>query len=96
MKTLLIMCGAGHATSTVVRSKFEEWLKKEGLSGEVTIKQSAVGAEIQNISDGKYDVVVSTTQVPDSIKDKVIMGLGLLTGFGADAVFAKVKEELEK
>lgn len=96
MKTLLIMCGAGHATSTVVRSKVEAWLKQEGLSGEVTIKQSAVGAEVQNISDGKYDVVVSTTQVPSSIKDKVIMGLGLLTGFGADDVFAKVKAELDK
>lgn len=96
MKTLLIMCGAGHATSTVVRSKFETWLKQEGLSNDVTIKQSAVGAEVENISSGKYDVVVSTTQVPAAIKDKVIMGVGLLTGFGADAVFAKVKAELEK
>ena len=31
MKKLLIMCGAGHATSTVVRTKVNRWLKEEGL-----------------------------------------------------------------
>ena len=44
----------------------------------------------------KYDIVISTTQVPENIKDKVIMGLGLLTGFGAEQVFAQVKERLGK
>ena len=42
------------------------------------------------------DIVVSTTLVPDSIKDKVINGVPLLTGVGADAVFAKVKEAILK
>ena len=95
MKTILIVCGAGHATSTVVRTKIESWLKEEGLSHEVVVKQSSVAAELKNISDDKYDIVVSTTQVPENIKNKVIMGLGLLTGFGADQVFAQVKEKLK-
>lgn len=95
MKTILIVCGAGHATSTVVRTKIESWLKEEGLSHEVVVKQSSVAAELKNISDDKYDIVVSTAQVPENIKNKVIMGLGLLTGFGADQVFAQVKEKLK-
>lgn len=96
MKSLLIICGAGHATSTVVRTKFETWLKSEGLTDKVKLVQSSVGAEVNNINGGKYDIVVSTTQVPDSIKDKVISGTALLTGFGADKVFAAVKEAIEK
>lgn len=28
MKTIMIICGAGHATSTVVRTKVEDMVKK--------------------------------------------------------------------
>lgn len=94
MKKLLIMCGAGHATSTVVRSKVEAWLRDQGLQGQVEIKQSAVAREIENIANGDYDAVVSTTQVPDEIKDKVINGISLLTGVGANKVFDQVKAQL--
>lgn len=96
MKSLLIVCGAGHATSTVVRTKVESWLASEGLKDKVTVKQSSVGAELKDIADGKYDIVLSTTQVPENIKDKVIMGINLLTGFGADQVYSKLKEEINK
>ena len=78
MKKMLIMCGAGHATSTVVRAKVEDWLKTQGLSNQVTIKQSAVGDEI------------------DNIKPKVINGVALLTGIGADKVYNEVKKEIEE
>ena len=96
MKKLLIMCGAGHATSTVVRSKLEEWLKNENLSDKVTVKQSSVGQELENIKNDAYDVIVSTTQVPADIQNKVIMGIQLLTGFGAEAVYSQIKEQILK
>ena len=96
MKSIMIICGAGHATSTVVRTKVESWLKKEGLTNEVEVMQSSISAQTKDIAEGKYDIVISTTQVPESIKDKVIMGLGLLTGFGTEQVFAQVKERLGK
>ena len=91
MKTIMIICGAGHATSTVVRTKVESWLKSEGLASEVEVKQSSIGAQAKDIAADKYDIVISTTQVPENI-----MGLGLLTGFGAEQVFAQVKERLGK
>lgn len=95
MKKMLVMCGAGHATSTVVHSKINDWLDENNLSNEVTITQSAVSEEVENIENGKYDIVVSTTIVPDSIKEKVINGVALLTGIGADQVFDKIKAEIE-
>ena len=82
MKRIMIICGAGHATSTVVRTKVESWLKKEGLTNEVEVMQSSISARTKDIAEGKYDIV--------------IMGLGLLTGFGTEQVFAQVKERLGK
>ena len=31
MKKLLIVCGAGHATSTIAVAKVSAWLEKEGF-----------------------------------------------------------------
>lgn len=90
MKKLLIMCGSGIATSTVVTGAVRTWLAEKGWDKEVTIIQSKVASEVNHIDD--YDAVVSTTAVPDNIKDKVIMGIPILTGMGKEKVF----EELEK
>lgn len=96
MKKMLIMCGAGHATSTVVRSKIEAWLSEKKLSNEVSIKQSAVADEVENIAGGAYDIVVSTTIVPEKIKDKVTNGVSLLTGIGTEKVYQKIEKQIEE
>ena len=84
MKKLLIMCGTGVATSTIVTNKVKEWLKEKGMTDQVKLYQSKVADEMNKIDD--YDIVVSTTVVPDSIKDRVIMGLPLLTGIGTEEI----------
>ncbi|WP_142829094.1 PTS sugar transporter subunit IIB [Planococcus soli] len=94
MKKLLIMCGTGIATSTVVKGKVEQWLKDNNLSQEVKIYQSKVSDEIGRIDE--YDVVLSTTLVPNNIKDKVIDGVPLLTGIGVDAMYEKVLAEIKR
>ena len=94
MKKLLIMCGTGVATSTVVTGKVKEWLEKEGLANGVKLYQSKVADEIGRIDE--YDVVVSTTIVPDSIKDKVIDGVPLLTGIDIDEMYKEIRERLSK
>lgn len=94
MKRLLIMCGTGVATSTVVTGKVEEWLKENDLDKDLKIYQSKIADEINRIDD--YDVIISTTIVPDNIKDKVINGVPLLTGVGIDEVFSELKDALMK
>lgn len=94
MKKLLIMCGSGIATSTVVAGKVKEWLANNGLENDVQIYQSKIAEEVNNIDN--YDAVISTTTVPDSIKDKVIFGLPLLTNIGIDEMWNKLKKDLEK
>ena len=92
MKKLLIMCGAGHATSTIAVSKVNKWLADENRLNDVTIYQSKIADELNKID--AYDVVVSTTIVPESIKDKVLNGLPLLTGIGLDEFFAELSKRL--
>ena len=87
MKKLLIVCGAGHATSTIAVAKVSAWLEKEGYSDKVKIYQSKIADELN-------DAVISTTIVPDSIKDKVIQGLPLLNGMGVDQVYDQLKTRL--
>ena len=94
MKKLLIMCGTGVATSTVVTNKVKEWLAEKDLSDQVRLYQSKVADEMNRMDD--YDIVVSTTVVPDSIKDKVIMGLPLLTGIGTDEMYAEIEKKIRE
>lgn len=94
MKKLLIMCGTGVATSTIVTNKVKEWLRSKGLTNEVKLYQSKVADEMKRIDD--YDIIVSTTVVPDSIKEKVIMGLPLLTGFGTDEMYAEIEKKIRE
>ncbi|WP_058990945.1 PTS sugar transporter subunit IIB [Anaerococcus rubeinfantis] len=94
MKKLLIMCGSGIATSTVATGKVKQWLKDNNLEDEVKIYQSKIAEEVNHIDD--YDAVITTTTVPDSIKDKVIFGLPLLTNMGLDQLWDQLKKELEK
>ena len=44
----------------------------------------------------EYDIVVSTTVVPDSIKDRVIMGLPLLTGIGTEEMYAEIEKKINE
>lgn len=94
MKKLLIMCGSGIATSTVATGKVKQWLKDNNLEDQVKIYQSKIAEEVNHIDD--YDAVITTTTVPDSIKDKVIFGLPLLTNMGLDQMWDQLKKELEK
>ncbi len=92
MIKLLIMCGTGVATSTIVTGKVKLWLKEKGLDKEVTLYQSKIADEIRRVDN--YDVIISTTIVPNSIKDKVIMGIPLLTGMGVDDMFLEVEKRI--
>ncbi len=93
-KKLLIMCGTGIATSTVVKGKVTEWLREEGLLDRVTIYQSKIAEEVGRLHD--YDIVVSTTIVPDNVKDHVINGLPLLTGIGIDEMYEEIKAKINE
>ena len=92
MKTLMVVCGSGVATSTVAEGKIRDFLDSKGLLDKVKIYKSNIAEQINNIDD--YDVFVSTTVVPEDVRDKVINGLPLLTGIGVDKVYDQILAKL--
>ncbi|WP_282155172.1 PTS sugar transporter subunit IIB [Cytobacillus gottheilii] len=92
MKKLLIMCGTGVATSTIVTGKVKSWLEDNGLQNNVKLYQSKISEELSRLDD--YDIIVSTTLVPDNVKSRIIDGVPLLTGMGKDEMFEKIKAQI--
>lgn len=90
MKRVLIICGTGVATSTVVAMKVREHLKDVGI--EAQVDQGKVMDLING--DVRADLIVATTQIPDTVTVPVVAALPLLTGFGEEAVFTAIEEHL--
>ena len=92
MKTLMVVCGSGIATSTVVEGKIRDFLDSKGVLDKVKMLKGNIAEQINHIDE--YDAFVSTTVVPDDVNDKVISGLPILTGMGADKAYEEILDKL--
>ena len=91
VKKILVACGTAIATSTVVAKKLEEKLKARGIDVRIDqCKASEVGSKAHG-----YDLIVSTTEVDDTMGKPHIRTLSFLTGIGIDADVAKVEKLLQ-
>ncbi|WP_270180040.1 PTS sugar transporter subunit IIB [Alkalihalobacillus sp. CinArs1] len=91
-KKIAVICGTGAATSTIIMSKLSKFLKEKEINAQTT--QSNVNAIANSYKD--FDLIVSTTHVPNSVTTKTINAVPILTGIGADKVFAEIEEELKE
>lgn len=90
VKRVLVACGSGIATSTIICNKIEEFL--EGIPHEIT--QCSI-SEIDSYED-RNDVIVSSTQLSKEYSIPTVMGIGLITGIGEEEVKEKLLEILNK
>ncbi|GAA2174023.1 PTS sugar transporter subunit IIB [Agrococcus versicolor] len=89
-KRILVICGTGVATSTVVVQKVRAFCESEGI--QATISQGAVADLLTGTPNA--DLIVATTQVPDSVQIPVVAGLPFLTGIGVDGVHQQLRAHL--
>lgn len=89
-KRVLIVCGTGIATSTVVADKVRRHLEARGIPA--TVEQTKV-TELHRGAKG-YDVIVATTQVSADLGVPVVPGLAFLTGVGVEDALAQVEAHL--
>ncbi|MDO5146025.1 MAG: PTS sugar transporter subunit IIB [Eubacteriales bacterium] len=94
MKTILVACGSGVATSTVANQKITSFLDENGWKGQYKIVQCQV-SEVSEKSKSA-DFCVATTVVTGEVSCPVIPGLPLLTGIGVDGLFQSVLAEMQK
>ncbi len=90
-KRVLIICGTGVATSTVVATKVREHCQAVGI--DVVVSQGKVMDLLSGGGQG-VDLIVATTQVPDSVTVPVVAGLPFLTGLGTDQALAEIDRHL--
>ena len=90
MKRVLIICGTGVATSTVVAMKVRDHLADQGIAAQVD-----QGKVMDLLSgDVSADLIVATTEVPSTVQIPVVAGLPLITGVGEQAVFDQIDRAL--
>lgn len=92
-KRIYIVCATGIATSTMLRVKIEEFLKRKGIN--VTVNQYRVTELTPSRVDA--DVIVATTGMPAEFSKvvPVINGIPLITGQGEDKVLQELLDVLQ-
>lgn len=91
-KMVLVACGAGIATSTVVNSAIEEMAKDHNLEVDlIQIKIAEVG-----LYEDRADLLVTTAMTKKEYPFSVINARSFLTGIGVEETKQQILEELKK
>lgn len=87
MKRILVACGNGIATSTVVATKVREYLSSKGVEATTTqTKLMEVPSKVQD-----YDLLITTGQFEGQTGDTpVVKGMPILTGIGVDQTMEEI------
>ncbi|WP_303861202.1 PTS sugar transporter subunit IIB [Alkalibaculum bacchi] len=90
-KRILVACGAGIATSTVVNEKITTLLKENGIEADIRqIKiQEAKGLEKE------ADLLISTTILPTTFEIPTIIATAYISGIGMDKLDQKILDALK-
>jgi PTS system galactitol-specific IIB component len=92
MKTIIVACGGGIATSATVASKINTELEARGLSHKA--KAEAVDIKSLELFMRNADIYVSITPTPKMKQEEfsipVLNGIPFLTGVGKDEVMEKL------
>jgi PTS system galactitol-specific IIB component len=89
---ILVVCGTGIATSTVVSRKIEEKLKGKGFDVETRqCKASEVPFNLEGV-----DLIVTTTPIGGNLNVPVVHTLAFLTGVGEDGALQQIIQRLKE
>jgi len=91
-KNVLVACGAGIATSTVVNNAIEEMAKENNI--DVNLIQIKI-AEVDSYKD-TADLLVTTAMTKKEFPFPVINARNFLTGIGLEDTKKEILEELKK
>lgn len=92
MKRIIVACGSGIATSTIVNSKISELLDSRG------IKYELIQCSINQIDSylSNSDLIVSSMQIMKDYPIPKISGMPYLTGIGEEELNNQIIEILSK
>ena len=79
MKKIVLACGAGAATSTLVAQKVATMLDANGYAGKYEIVQCAI-SEAKDAFDEGADLLIATTVAHEGLTCPYVSGVPLMTG----------------
>lgn len=85
---VLVACGAGVATSTVIAERVRDLIREAGHNPKV--EQVKVVEVAKRAAD--YDLVVASTQPPKGLTTPFVSAVGYLTGIGEEALDDKIRD----
>lgn len=91
-KKILIACGSGIATSTVVKEKVKKTLKEENIKAE--FKQTSIGQIKSNLND--IDLIIPTSSISIDVEVPIVLGIPLLSGVGEKETLEKIIKILKE
>ena len=94
MKTIILSCGSGVATSTAVAKKISDLLDANGYKGAYSIVQCTIGEARRRSATA--DLLVATTAEPAGLECPYVNGVPFLTGMGRPAAEQQILEILKK
>ena len=77
---VLVACGSGIAT------RVRELLEDNGYSCKVEQRKIT---EVEGLAPD-YDIIVSSTRVPDTVKTPAVFAINYLTGMNKEATYAEI------
>ena len=78
---VLVACGSGIATSTVIATRVRELLEEHGYACKVEQRKIT---EVEGLAPD-YDLIVSSTRVPETVKIPAVFAINYLTGVNKNA-----------
>jgi len=88
---VIVACGAGIATSTVVTDRVERLLKENNIDAEVRQVKIAEAKQLEDSSD----LIVSTTILPTTYSIPAIVATSYISGINEEATDAKILDALK-
>lgn len=92
MKTILVACGCGIATSTIVCDRLEELLEENNIIN-INIIQCKI-SEVASMEDD-VDLILSTTVLPRNYKKTTINVMDYVIGINIDELDKKILDILK-
>ena len=95
MKKVLVVCGNGIASSSVMLAELQDYLNDQSVS-DVNLDKISLMDCTDDVFNG-YDLIVSSTKLDKpNVTTPIIVGTALLTGINEDSVLEEIKDELTK
>lgn len=91
MKKIMVACGTGMATSTMIATKVREFLKEENI--DVDVNQCMI-SELSH-HDGKYDLFITSMRLNNSFETPLIVGSSFLIGMNEDKTKTEILDILQ-